>query len=337
MEEPQHAAPATPEDLISSYLENTNYTFNGFEEADARRIAENLAVILREIGKIIDISRLDGVTVGRDYDQALASLDRGYASNHVLTRTTDVATGIAMTPSVLRDGELKSHIVIDGGYATFASGEDEEMFNMLLHTLAHECAHVEITTAWDRCFPGELLRTTYDSLLVAWRGQVVSACWDEYAATRIAGTIGYDPLDGYAETFLTVLGSVDDKIAALVRNFEGGSAQATNDFTGSVYGAFGDLMKFACYLLGNLAALDRMGRPVEKVETALGESWFGPYYSRLEDACAGLYSEFGRWDDKAGFDVIADILQDIVEERVMNVWERDDGTYTIRVHHSAAR
>jgi hypothetical protein len=59
---------------------------------------------------LIDLSRLDGVTIAADYGAALSDLDRGYETKGTLTATSDQATGVAMTPCVIRAGVLKSHI-----------------------------------------------------------------------------------------------------------------------------------------------------------------------------------------------------------------------------------
>lgn len=316
----------------SSFPENIMFQFRGHQQADAESLAKKLATIFREIGRIIDVSALDGITVAYDYDEALANLDRGYESSHVLQRTTDVGTGVAMTPSVLRDGMLKSHIVLLGGVADLASNEDPALVNMLIHTLAHEAAHVEVTASWEQCFPGELLRTGFPTLLDSWRGDVYSACWEEYAACRIAGSIGYDPLPGYEETFLTVFGQIDAKVSELVRNFHGGNA---DPFVGPVFGAYGTLMKFACYFLGTLAAAGRKGEPGEKVTKALHDSWFEPFYARLEEACDSLFSSFARWPDKSGFDAIGDIVEKIIEDQVMHIFRHNEG-YRIFIHHRQA-
>lgn len=317
----------------STFPETTMFSINGFENADAQKLAYNLGTMFREIGRIIDISNLDGVTIAWDYDKALADLDRGYQSAHVLTRTTDVATGVAMTPSVLRDGCLKSHILLHAHVAKMVESEDVEDIKTVLHVIAHECAHVEITAAYDRCFPGELLRAAYPTLLDAYRDQVFSACWDEYAATRISRTIGYDPLPGYEETFLSVLEQVDEKVSELVRGFHGLTTEETNAFVGAVFGAYGNLLKFGCYFLGTLASVDRRGDHGEKINQALCTSWFRPYFLRLEALCADLFNDLGKWQDKAGFHAIGDLVEEIVEDRVMKILRGDEGRFSIYVHH----
>ncbi|MBY5868473.1 hypothetical protein [Rhizobium leguminosarum] len=304
-----------------------------YDQEVAQILGRGIGDTLRALGRLIDISTLDGVTVGYDYDHALAQLDRGYETRFVLERTNGVAIGVAMTPSVLRDGALKSHIVLAGHIADALIGDDDELRSMTIHTLAHECSHVKITAAWDRCFPGELLRARYSSVLEGWRSQVTSACWDEYAACRITADLGYDPAPGYAQTFLTVLSEIDGKVADLVSGFDGGNADT---LVGPVLGVFGDLMKFGCYLQGTLAGTDRSLDDFPNVPEQLTASWYAPYFDRLATACDDIFAEFGQWPDKQKFEVISDILMEIVEEQVMQIEDHEDGSYRVAIHHRAA-
>ncbi len=324
-------------------------SFRGYEKEAAERLGAEIGNALRSLGRIIDIAGLDGVTVAYDYDDALAQLDRGYETSFVLERTNDVATGIAMTPSVLRNDVLKSHIVLSGDIADGLLDDDEDLQRKMVHTLAHESAHVETTAAWDRCFPGELLRTSYRSNLDAWRSQVMSACWEEYSACRISGDIGYDPVPGYVQTFLKVLSEIDGKVRELVAGFEGGNA---NTLVGPVFGAFGNLMKFACYLQGSLVGTGRSRDDVPEVTIALASSWFDRYFDRLAVACAEIFDEFGRWTEKSKFDVISDMVEEIVEDegrphlgsrrrKLLNLHPSRDGTGLkipdARVRHYASK
>lgn len=89
----------------------------GFDTEDhARRIAGFVREYVRVLGERFDLSQLDGVTVAYDYVQALADLDRGCESSHRLATSDGVAIGIAMTPGVIRENSLKSHIVLNAHY-----------------------------------------------------------------------------------------------------------------------------------------------------------------------------------------------------------------------------
>ena len=134
-------------------------------EATAQQLVECAGGFTRELSRYIDLSNLDGLTLGGDYSKALAELDRGYESTIVLTPSNDAAIGIAMTPSVIRGGRLKSHIVLNAALAAGLLDAEHELFRLALHTLAHESAHVEVTAAFEHCFPNVLLRSRRADLL----------------------------------------------------------------------------------------------------------------------------------------------------------------------------
>ncbi|RWI57171.1 MAG: hypothetical protein EOR16_16515 [Mesorhizobium sp.] len=321
----EEQAPERP----STRPQNVPMCFRGFEQEAAEAHASTLGWLLHEIGKIIDISTLDGMTIAFDYDDALANLDRGYETIRTLAKTTEFGTGVAMTPAVLRDGILKSHIVISAGIALMLKDEDHQNVKLAIHTVAHECAHAKITAAYDKSFPGETLRKFHDTVMESWRWDVIKACWDEYAACRIASDFGHDPLPGYEETFVLAHSQTDEKVMQLIRDFNGGGA---DPLVGPVFGAYGTMMKFACYMMGSMAAAGKTLVDCESAQNALNGHWFAPYFDRLKNACEDLYENFGNWPDKSGFEAIGDIVEDIVTDRIMKLWHHPDGTYTIYIY-----
>jgi len=68
-----------------------------YGEVTAQQLAERAGGFTRELSRYMDLSNLDGLTLGGDYPKALAELDRGYESTIVLSPSNDVAIGIAMT------------------------------------------------------------------------------------------------------------------------------------------------------------------------------------------------------------------------------------------------
>lgn len=282
------------------------------EEASARQLENNVFWCVQELSRSIELSGLDGVTIAADYHQALAELDRGYETNYVLTASNDIAIGVAMTPSVIRDGKLKSHIVWNGHFACGLLDVQHEHFRTALHLLAHECAHVEITAAFERCFPGVLLRTRHDDAHQSFRWDIIQACWDEYAATRISAGFGEDPTDGYEETFISVLGSarqtVDDAIRAYRNHGD------VDEIMIAAYTEYGRLMKYAAYHLGNLDGLGIAISDRPATREPLEGHWFEIYLNSLHTAFRELWSEFGKWESKAPFEAIGDIADEIVQE-----------------------
>lgn len=219
-------------------------------EAEARTLGETVGTFVRELSRYLDLSALDGVTVAGDYPQALAELDRGYVTSYRLSPSEGAAVGIAMTPSVLRGEQLKSHIVLHAGAVSGLCDMEGGDFAWALHTLAHEAAHVAVTAAFDRCFPNTLLREASPDVQHAFRWQIILACWDEYAATLLSAPFGEAPTDGYETTFLKVLESTRPTAYDAIRAYR--VHGDVDQVLAQVYGICGDLLKFGAYLLGDL-------------------------------------------------------------------------------------
>jgi hypothetical protein len=291
--------------------ENLCVTARGFStEEDAREVGTAVRECVMLFSRHFDLSRLDGVTVAYDYAKALASLDRGYETKQVLTPSDGHAVGIAMTPSVIRDGRLMSHIVFNAGIVAPIAKPDPASIQLPVHVIAHECAHVEITQKFDEAFPNVLLRERYGDSRDAFRWQVILACWDEYAATRMSANFGEDPTDGYEETFLKHLAEARDRARTFISAYR--LHGEVNQVYVEVYGAIGDLLKFAAYALGN--ADGRRPEVAERANlaAALAGHWFEPFFKRLHEACRTIGDQYGRWTDKTSFEAIGDIADEAV-------------------------
>jgi hypothetical protein len=269
---------------------------------------------LSELSCYIDLTNLDGVTVSFSYQESLRLLDRGYKTNHVLTPTSDVAIGVAMSPGVLRDGKLKTHIVLNANYcsglidAEFESPE----FQHSVHLLSHECAHVEVTSAFEKAFPGYLLRHKHESLLDRLKWQIILACWDEYAVCRIASTIGYDPTNDYLEIFLPYFLEAEGKIRSAIKSYrKHGNVQ---EVICRIYELVGNTMKYSSYYSGVLHGKSLNVCEVEEVKAKIMPTWFGEYFDQLVQAQERLFADFGKWESFENFEVIGEIADKIVTQ-----------------------
>lgn len=313
MQDEEGATAELPENI--TIPGNLNFSARGFADEDyAKKAMYKLHSVLSVISQSIDLTNLDGVTVAFDYDEALAELDRGYETTYRLTATKGVAIGVAMAPTVIRDGLIKTHLVLNANYALSIldePGEESEYFWQSLHLVAHECAHVEVTAAFDRSFPKFLLQKAHSNILDNMRWQVILATWDEYAVCRIAGSIGYDPSGGYLETFGKVLGDTRSQCYETIKAYRthGDVGQVVTE----VYGKLGDLLKYSSYFLGAVGAQEHP----ETHPTVLSETaefgWFAPFYECLIESHKTLWSEFGEWNELDAFEAIGDILEDMAE------------------------
>lgn len=124
-----------------------------------------MIALVREIGRYIDVSTRDGITIAVDYDAALRELDRGIEGLRPEERTNDEGLiGVGKAVVVKRGEVIKTHIVLLAGpVCVLALAEDErdiQDFRGALAIVAHECAHVEENATRERQFPGILLDQT---------------------------------------------------------------------------------------------------------------------------------------------------------------------------------
>ena len=281
-------------------------------ESDALAMGNAIGDVICEIGRVLDLSALDGVTVAYDYEAALAQLNRGYETTHRLTPTRGHATGVAMSPAVMRDGLVKTHMVFHAPYVELLLSEDHEQLAGPIHLIAHECAHVEATSKFDRAFPGTLLQRQILDVLTNLRWQVIKATWEEYAVCRSCANYGSDPLDGYEETFLNCCATARDRANDLIRAYRLHGEHSRVMF--EVYGLYGDLMKFAAYYLGTLDGQGIDGSSRKRANELLAGHWFEPFYRRLHDACGVVFDQYGRWTDQTSFERLGDLSQDLVQD-----------------------
>jgi hypothetical protein len=111
--------PSIPGDL--------SFQVQGYDEELARKVAGTVHTIISQLSRFMPLGSLDGVTIATDYASALRGLDRGSAPPmRTLEATLDnqLGTGIAMAPLVLRDGVVKTHLVLaargESGVSGFA-------------------------------------------------------------------------------------------------------------------------------------------------------------------------------------------------------------------------
>ena len=143
---------------------NFPMTSSGCDFEEGEQSAGVTRYLVQELGRLLDLERLDGITFAADYAQALTKLDRGFPSTIPLEPTKEHGTGIAMTPHVLRNGVVKSHVVFDLAVLRHIKTLESEHWKLVFNLIAHECAHVHDNKIFDVSFPGLLLRTRYKDL-----------------------------------------------------------------------------------------------------------------------------------------------------------------------------
>lgn len=315
-----------PDNFIISLL-----GFNMTEDAEA--VGEVIGCCTRELSRLFDLSSLDGVTVAYDYTKALQDLDRGYDSNHQLTPSEGNVVGIAMTPCVMRDGRLKSHIVLSAGITEGINDVNGEKFQLFLQTLAHECAHVEITSKFDVAFPKTLLRECNHDIRIAFQWDVTLACWDEYAATRLSSRIGLDMSGYYEESFLKQLGETQTLANECIKQY-----RTHGDYhrvLSEVSNLYGRLLKLSAYYLGSMDGHERDPFSQEEVDKRGSCQWFEEFLHKLHDSCQEVFSSYGRWRDKSAFEKVGNLAEELLAHGGIIFEYSSAGQLRINIPYSA--
>jgi hypothetical protein len=308
-------------------------TMKGFAaEADAQHVGEFVVGYVKELSRYIDLRGLEGVTVAFDYRAALREVDLGFETTQTLEPSDDLAVGIAMTASVLRDGEVKSHMVFNANVMVSIADRQNENFGLALHTLAHECAHVEVASRLEAAFPGELVNARFNSVQAARRRAAILDCWEEYEVTRRSARFGADPTDGYESLFVDHLAASRPKANELIIAYR--THGDVEKVLGEVYEVYASLLKFASYHLGNLAGHGRSVAGEPKTNSALDGHWFAPYLERLVTACDTISADYGTWKDRTAFEALGDLIDDVVAEGGVVITELGDGMHRVDVPFS---
>lgn len=325
-----NAQDAVADDLIETAPSNFTVRTQGFERAeDARFFERLLEQYVRTLSCFFDLSQLDGVTAAFDYSEALLDLDRGYNATIKLRPTEGTGVGVAMTPRVMRNGELKSHIMLNAHYVLPLSDNKHEHYKHALHTLAHECAHVESIHRYNTAFPNVLLRRVYANAWEGFKSEATLACWDEYSATWRSARVGQDPTASYEELFLASLGDAREKAneSIIAYRVHGDVSQVFTE----VCSLYGNLLKYAAYHLGNMAGRQLSIDDLPQTKEALDGHWFAPYFERLDMACREIAKGYGVWEDQSALEVIGELADEIVTEGGINVIPLPDGTLRLDI------
>lgn len=282
------------------------------DEAAAHRLNDAVVAYLKRISELVDLSTLDGMTIAYDYYAALADLDRGVEGVRPLQATQEpFATGVAMTPSVMRDGQPKSHMVFFAPLLEPLLDPEHPEFRFAVHLLAHEAAHVEVKGILDAAFPGRTLKHRISGFVAGFREQVIEACWEEYGACLLCAWSSDDEVEkGYADTLLKTGCAWRPAARAAVE-----ASFVDNDWervATEVATACAGVLRYGAYLLGHLHGSNAVLADRPEVCRKLAQLGLLNVLEALEVALQAIANEYGSWKGRASFEVLGDLLESMV-------------------------
>lgn len=306
----------------------------GFADAtEAENFAHCIADTVRLISRYVDLSRLDGITVAFDYDEALAELDRGYEPTRTLTRTMDNRViGVAMAPAVIRDGVVKGHLVFHAPMVLPILADNEENCRQALYLIAHECAHVEELHLRDERFPGTILQAVITDCEEALLSQTSEAIWSEYAACRLSGIFGAEQASAYEECLVGALGAAREEANAAIREYRlHGDLNRVLEEAGR---PCCEPLRFAAYLIDHLDGRNEGWDNVPAARDTVADSEYAPLIERMTEVLRKLWDTAASWESPAVFGPLNDIARDALEMGGMILIRQDDGSIYVDIPFS---
>jgi hypothetical protein len=305
------------------------YNLLGFDsEESARSASLRISQVIDELAQQLGLSLagLDGVTIAVDYDAGLQQLDRGYVANGPLTRTNDEsASGIAMTPPVLRNGRVMSHIVLS---ASVVSLIDTTMLGVSgKYIIAHELSHVHEHFFRDRQLPNTLLNIKIAKPDEAVLFEAAEVCWGEYAACYFSAPIHPEQAKLFEMAVVSSLRDAKERIIQAKRQWN-----VDRDFA-KVWHQIGSvalpLLKYFSYLLGHAVGLNRSLEELAPEASQLlhVNPWLSPWIEKLDHTLSTMLDTFERWESLDAFAPLKQVARGLLADCGITISDSNGSLY----------
>lgn len=319
-----------PTELPSSTLPaNLQLSLRGFDQESGfmQRFVDELSSVLLDCGRIMDLERLAGVTVGYDFDEALASFDFGYqrASEITYTNNGDVIC-VAKAMNVIRDGRVMSHVVYNAGFIEALVDPESEHHLSALHIVTHELGHVAELKWRDDAIPGVILKPHSLDCVSAMLLETGLVVWEEYAACRLTALFSDRQVQKqtYADTYSGSAAKAIPSGQARIKEY-----RTHGDIDRLLQEAGESIampLKLAGYLLGHL---DGLGDDVD-FDTLCPAHIGTPYQAmlpKLQAELRKLWDTRAAWSEMDEFTPLAESVRDIFLFAGVDLQKRDEGHY----------
>jgi hypothetical protein len=318
-----------------SSLRNIGTTMRGFgSEQEAHEIGSIVLGFLSEFGRFLDLERLDTVTIAFDYDVALAEVERGFGTQRTLAKTKDeFAVGIAMTPTVMRNGQPYSQMVINAGLVyCLKESLDSPDAKLAIHILAHEAAHAHDLLQQDRAFPG-LYGTAIPDYRKGILFSMAHGCWEEYIASRLSAGFGDMPerMTHFESTFSSALKSARKRGNSAILAYR--THARINDLVAELVAIYGKVLLYGAYLVGHLDGLQQtVEQSAAEAHRVVGKTaYFQSIFDLFQSELRKMYESYGRWSSVDVFTGLEGTAEDLLNAAGIAFQRQPNGMYWVDV------
>ena len=299
-------------------------------EAEARELSDTALAFLRLFGTFLNLEGLDGVTIADDYSGALAEIDRGFQTSKAPSPTRDGSGyGFAMSLPVIRDGVLKTHIVLECQPLRPLVDAYNPLYKAAVHALCHEAAHSHDHLIQSRAFPG-----LYGTQVPDYRdGRLLNLaifCWDEYIASRLSAPWGTpDYCKRYEDGICSILETAPERGNAAIMEFY--SHRNIDRTVAELEGIYGAVLTRASYLVGHVHGLEKtFGEAAPRLFDQIEQTaWFKPMFDGYTSNILELYETYGQWSGVEVLEPLKSSFEALLNAGGMFFRKRPDGRYTV--------
>lgn len=272
---------------------------------------------------------MDGITFSGNYAASLRDLDRRFPASVPLQPTKEeYGVGIAMAPLVMRDGIVKTHIVMEGWLGHSLISEDEETWRLALHTVVVQLAHAASAQILDESLPGVLLKRfddRYDSFLYG----AIHSAWTGYFSARASAVFCPEGGRPQEELLLAVLKRAQDDIptARLAYRYDGD----LDKLLAIAMPRIEDVLKFSGTVLGHSDGLEQSILDNPTVAAALEEAGLRDWVLLFDSELSRLWDRRRRWTSFDEFLELNRHVERLMWQYGLIPWRTDEGLIRIGV------
>lgn len=286
------------------------------EEELATKIGEAVASITRLCGRYMDLSLLEGITVGWNYDEALQAVDLGYESSTAKTYTdTENLIGIAKTIRVRRGGAIKAHIVFNANQLLCLKDHKDPDYFSSVNLVAHELGHACLIAWFEKHSPGGSLETFRGDRLRGLLLDSAHTCWEEYAACRLASVFRHPAVKNeYLKRAIKHSTGVFAKAHEIIKAYRihDDSKRTFLEVCGVIF----EPIRLLSYYLGYMDGPNAGSGTLTEIE-AFGD--LTPFVESLRLEMQNAWNTEPEWDGLNGLNGLLNVILDILSSAGMEV------------------
>jgi hypothetical protein len=286
-------------------------------------IREHLLSTIKSMAETyaLDLSRLLGVTVTDNFDEALANFDDGGIQNgRILTRTKGAIIGVAVTPICKRNDHAYCRVFVQAEdiWSMLKNGDKRSRY-----ILAHELGHANDLAQKAKTIEHSVLDLPGDELMPPVIWQIADVVWNEYAACRKSAMEQPEML----MTMYSMLNRAILALAAEVRRLitasrSGADLQRVLDIATS---AIEPILKHGSYVLGHRASLGLSSVPLPpELEQSLDENHLRAVYEEEGAILANMWELHGSWESAAVYDSLLSFVCRAYAACGLEIYQEDD-------------